>query len=95
MASRGMAGKIGWFIAGAAIGTSIALLCAPAAGEETREAISRKTGERRASLIESGLDILERGRDLYERGRQIADQAAELFEQGRKLVENAPGEGRG
>ena len=94
MTSDRVTSKVAWFIAGAAIGTSIALLCAPAAGDETREAISRKTGEGRTSLIESGWNMLERGRDLYERGRQIADQAAELFEQGRKLMEQAPGEGR-
>ena len=95
MASDSVAAKAAWFIAGAAIGVSVALLCAPAAGEETRETISRKTGQGRASIIESGWEMLEKGRDLYERGRQIADQAADLFEQGRKLMENAPGEGRG
>jgi gas vesicle protein len=74
-----------WFFAGAAIGAAIALLYAPASGEETR----RKIADGRSALGESGKEVFERGRELYERGRQLADEAADMFERGRKLVEGA------
>mgnify|MGYP001098357137 CR=1 FL=1 len=76
-----------WFIAGAALGATIALLYAPASGAETRRAIGRKASESREKLAGSGRDVLERGKDLYEKGKQIAEEAADLFEQGRRMVE--------
>lgn len=80
--------KVLWFVAGAAVGAAIALLCAPVTGEELRRQISSKAGEGRQTLADGGKDLLDKGRDLYERGRQIADDAAEMFEQGKKLVQN-------
>lgn len=68
--------KVLWFIAGASIGASIALLFAPAAGETTRAALAGKTG------------VLDRGRELFERARQVTQEAAEMFETGRKLIED-------
>ncbi len=76
-----------WFLAGVAIGAAVALLYAPRPGAETRHTISKKTGEGREALTESGKELLERGRELYDKGRKIADEAAEMFDQGRKLVE--------
>lgn len=78
-----------WFVAGVAIGASVALLFAPASGEETRSQIAKKTEAGRAALAGSGKDMLERGKELFERGRQLADEAAEMFERGRKLVDSA------
>ena len=79
--------KMLWFIAGASIGTSIALLFAPASGETTRATLMQKSGEGRAALAGGGRDMLERGRQLFERARQLTEEATEMFEQGRKLVE--------
>ncbi|MGH9673029.1 MAG: YtxH domain-containing protein [Bryobacteraceae bacterium] len=79
--------KVIWFVAGAAIGATIALLYAPTSGEETRRMIREKTGEGRDRLAAGGRDIIDRGRELYDKGRQIADDAAEMFERGRKLVQ--------
>ena len=76
-----------WFVAGAAVGASVALLFAPASGEETRKLLVRKTGEGRDAIAESGRDVFERGREMFERGRKLADEAAEMFERGRQLVE--------
>ncbi len=77
-----------WFVAGAALGAGVAILFAPASGEETRKTIVRKTGEGRAALAGSGKDVLERGREMFERARQLTDEAADLFEKGRKLVDS-------
>lgn len=78
--------KLVWFLAGAAIGSAIALLYAPTSGDETRRKIGEAAGRGRDRLNESGRDIVEKGKELFDRGRQIADDASELFESGRKLV---------
>ena len=79
--------KFVWVTAGLAIGATIALLYAPASGEETRRKIRKRTEEGREALSQSGKEVLDRGRDLYDKGRRIADDAAEMFERGRKLVQ--------
>jgi gas vesicle protein len=80
-------GKVVWFLAGAALGATIALLYAPQSGHETRRIIKKKTREGREALVDSSRDLMDKGRDLYEKGRRVADDAAELFERGRRLVE--------
>jgi gas vesicle protein len=80
-------GKIVWFLAGAAIGATIALLYAPQSGEETRRYIAKKSRKGREALADVGEELAEKGRDLYDKGRRIAGEAAELIEKGRKLVE--------
>lgn len=79
--------KFVWFTAGLAIGATVALLYAPASGEETRRKIRKKAEEGRESLAQSGKELVDRSRELYDKGRQIADDAAEMFERGRKLVQ--------
>ena len=88
MADESGGDRIIWFVAGAAIGASIALLYAPASGAQTRRRIVKKTQQGKDALADSGKDMLERGRELYERGRKLADEAADMFERGRKLVES-------
>jgi gas vesicle protein len=87
MADEDYGGKAVWFVAGIAIGATIALLYAPASGEVMRRKIVRKTNEGRDALAESGKEMLERGKEMYERGRKLADDAADMFERGRKIVE--------
>jgi gas vesicle protein len=77
-----------WFVAGVAIGASVAILFAPSSGEDTRKTIAKKTNEGRDVLAGSGKEMLERGRELFERARQLTDEAAEMFDKGRKIVEN-------
>lgn len=80
-------GKFVWFVAGAAIGATVALLYAPQSGKETRRVIQKKTRQGREALNESGREWMEKGRDLYEKGLRVADEAADLIERGRRLVE--------
>ena len=82
-------GNLVWFVAGAAIGASLALLFAPYPGEQTREYIGKKTREGGQALAESSKEMYDRGRELYEKGRKMADDAAELIERGRVIVEKA------
>jgi gas vesicle protein len=79
--------KAMWFIAGAAIGATLALLFAPASGEVTRKKIRKGAEKGRERIADSGRDLMDKGRVLYEKGKDLADDASELFEKGRKLVE--------
>ena len=88
MADENSGGKVVWFMAGIAIGATVALLYAPASGEKTRRLIVKKTQQSRDAVADSGRDMLERGKDMYERGRKLADDAADMFERGRKIVES-------
>ena len=80
-------GKFVWFVAGVAIGSTIASLYAPQSGEKTRRMIGKKAREGREVLSDTGRDLVDKGRDLYERGRRVADSAAEMIERGRRMVE--------
>ena len=76
-----------WFLAGAAIGATVALLFAPHAGTETRRRIKQKASEGREALGDSSRDLAGRGRDLFEKGKRLADEAAELFDKGRRMAQ--------
>ena len=76
-----------WFLAGAAIGATVALLFAPQSGTETRRRIKERASEGREALNESGRDLAGRGRDLFEKGKRLADEAADIFDRGRKMVQ--------
>jgi gas vesicle protein len=80
-------GRLVWFLTGAALGATIALLYAPQSGEETRRMIGKKAREGREALADRGSELMDKGRDLYDRGRKMAEDAAEMFERGKKLVE--------
>ncbi|HEX9895942.1 MAG TPA: YtxH domain-containing protein [Gemmatimonadales bacterium] len=66
--------SIGWFILGAAVGAGVALLLAPASGEDTRRRISR--GARR--IKDTAVDALEELRDDWD---DIKDRASETVDQ--------------
>ena len=64
------------FVFGALTGAAVALLLAPATGEETRELLGQKAREGKAKLKEQRETILtavERGRDAFtrEHGEQV------------------------
>jgi gas vesicle protein len=80
-------GKLGWFIAGAVIGASAALLLAPNSGEDTREYLNQTAHVSKDAVNSGKREMMDRGKELYERGRQLAEDAADLFERGRKLVQ--------
>lgn len=76
-----------WFLAGAAIGATVALLFAPQSGVETRRRIKQKASEGRDALGETGRDLADRGKDLFEKGKRLADEAADIFDRGRRMVQ--------
>jgi len=76
--------NLAWFLTGAIVGATVAILYAPQSGKETRKFISARTNQGKDAL--TGVDIVEAGRDVFDRGRKLMEDAAELFERGRKLV---------
>ena len=80
-------GNFVWFLAGTAIGATIALLYAPQSGRETRRIIRKKTREGREALLDNSRELMDKGRELYEKGLRVADEAAELIDRGRRIVE--------
>jgi gas vesicle protein len=76
MAHEDTGGKVVWFMAGIAIGATVALLYAPYSGEQTRRKIVKKTQQSRDAVADSGKEMLERGKEMFERGRKIVESTA-------------------
>lgn len=72
------------FVLGAIAGAAVALLVAPASGEETRRMLAEKAREGR----EKAGAAAEKGRELWERQRETLSTA---FERGKEAYEQARG----
>ena len=72
------------FVVGAITGAAVALLMAPATGEETRRMIAEKAREGRDKAGEAA----RQGRELWNRQRE---HLSEAFERGREAYEQARG----
>ena len=77
---------VAWFLTGAIIGATAAILYAPKSGKDTRQFITDKTQQSREAVVETSKDVVEASKEMFERGRKLVEDAAELFERGRKLV---------
>lgn len=78
------ASRLAWFLTGAVIGVTVALLYAPKTGRDTRQYLSEKSKE---TFGDGPQSLIEAGRDMFERGRQLVEDAADLFERGRRMVQ--------
>ncbi|MBZ5580408.1 MAG: YtxH domain-containing protein [Acidobacteriia bacterium] len=77
---------LAWFLTGAVIGATVAILYAPKSGKETRQFIADTTQRGREAVSEGSKDVMDAGRDLFDRGRKLVEDAADLFDRGRRLV---------
>ena len=72
------------FVLGAMTGAAVALLMAPASGEETRRLLAEKAREGREKAGEAA----QKGRELWDRQRETLNTA---FERGKEAYEQARG----
>ena len=79
------------FVLGAVAGAAVALLVAPAAGEETREYLGKRAREGRDRAKDAARDAGEQGREFYQRQRENVTSA---IERGREAFQQAREEGR-
>jgi len=79
------------FLLGAVGGAAVALLFAPATGEETREYLGRRAREGRDKARDAARDAVDQGREYYERQR---DTVSSAIERGREAFQQAREEGR-
>ncbi len=79
-------GRIAWFLTGAVIGATIAVLYAPKSGKDTRKYLSDVTTHGRDAVTDTSKDIVDAGKEMFERGRKLVEDAADLFDRGKKLV---------
>jgi gas vesicle protein len=80
---NGGAGLLLAFIAGAAVGAAVALLYAPAAGEDTRDYLGQRAREGRDRAAEAA----RQGRDMLNRQRE---QVSTAFDRVREQYQGAP-----
>lgn len=77
------------FVVGALTGAAVALLFAPASGEETREYLGQKAREGR----DRARDAMEQGREVYQRNRETVataiERGREAFQQARERGDEA------
>jgi len=69
--------KVAWFLAGLGIGASIALLFAPASGDEARDFLGRKADESREYVTARGREVRRQAEELVEKAKGIVTQQKE------------------
>jgi len=77
------------FVVGALTGAAVALLLAPASGEETREYLGKKAREGK----DKARDAMDQGREYYDRQREnlvtAVDRGRDAFQQARERGDQA------
>ena len=78
--------RLAWFLTGAIIGATVAILYAPKAGKDTRKYLSDRAQAGKEAVTGTTNDIVDSGREMFERGRRMVDDATALFDRARKMV---------
>ena len=80
------ASSIAWFVTGALIGATVAVLYAPKSGKDTRQFIAERAQQGKDAVESASDNLVDTSKEMFDRGRKLVEDAAELFERGRKLV---------
>lgn len=80
MDERRWSDRLLYFIAGAAMGSAVALLFAPKSGAETREFISQKARDAKGGIK----DYMHRGKEMISHEKQVISHAIEAGKQAYK-----------
>ncbi len=70
---------LGWLMAGIGIGSTIALLTAPASGEEIRYALGRRYRKTVRRIGQRTEELRDRAEELMERAQELRERGARLF----------------
>src|SRR5579863_2341281 len=79
-------GRFAWFLTGAVIGATVAILYAPKSGKDTRKYISERAQEGKQAVTDTSKDIVDASKEMFERGRKLVDEASDLFDRARRMV---------
>jgi gas vesicle protein len=83
--------KLGFFIAGLGVGAIIALLFAPASGDDTRDYLGRKANEGRDYVSGKGREIQRQAEELVEKAKDLVtqqkDQLSAALEAGKQAYQ--------
>ena len=77
--SLGPGGFLVAFVAGAAVGAAVALLFAPASGDETRQYLGQRAREGRERAAEAARQGRERAADAARQGREAINRQRETL----------------
>ncbi len=69
-----LAGYLGWFLLGAAVGAGAALLLAPRSGQETLDALADKSTDLAQKARDLAANAQERAGEWIDRGREVLDE---------------------
>jgi gas vesicle protein len=78
--------RLAWFLTGAAIGATVALLYAPKSGKDTRKYITHRAEQGKKAVAGASKEVVDASKEMFDRGRKLVDEAADLFDHARKMV---------
>lgn len=78
--------RVAWFLTGAVIGMTAALLWTPKSGRQNREFLGNKTLQGKDAVADSSKEFVEAAREMFDHGRKVVEDAADLFDRARRLM---------
>jgi gas vesicle protein len=85
-----VAGYLGWFFFGAALGAAAGLLLAPKSGRETRDLLAEKGGDLARKAQDLAMDAQGRAGEWVDKGREVFEEQTQrlitAFEAGKQAV---------
>jgi gas vesicle protein len=78
--------RLAWFLTGAVIGATVAILYAPKSGKDTRKFITDRAQQGKQAVADTSKDLVDASKEMFERGRKLVDEASDLFDRARKMV---------
>ena len=78
--------RLAWFLTGAVIGATVAILYAPKSGKDTRRYLTDRAQQGKQAVTDTSKDIVDASKEMFDRGRKLVDEAADLFDRARKMV---------
>ncbi|HUI40668.1 MAG TPA: YtxH domain-containing protein [Terriglobia bacterium] len=98
MSESNAGSKAAYFLAGLGVGAIIALLFAPASGEEAREFLGKKADEGREYVSARGREVRRQAEELVEKAKDLVtqqkDQLSAALEAGKQAYQEEKAKSR-